>query len=90
MLNNMFLFLADLQQFWAQAYFFLQKDMVYSKNIHIFAAQKHKVIEEFLNLSSPEAVIWIFLERRPQSFAQSLGLGFANSGRNKLSFKWIA
>ena len=39
--------------------------------MHTFAVQKHKVIEEYLKLSYPETIYWIFLERHPQSFAST-------------------
>lgn len=43
--------------------------MDYPKIMHNFAVKKHKVIEEYLKLSYPENIYWIFLERHPQSFA---------------------
>lgn len=47
MFNNICFYTLDYQRNEIACFFFLQKVMAYSKIIHNFATQKHKVIEEY-------------------------------------------
>ena len=89
----MFLYLSEKQFVPLRLRFFLPKKYGIFKNYAYLCSAKHKVFEEFLKLSCPENTVWIFLERRPQSFAPILLHSSKNSGNrgsNKFSFNWIA